>query len=501
MTCRFADTIYDEGGYLYEGWLVAGRGWVPYRDFHTKVTPLAYYFYGIPQAAFGPSVVLGRWQAAGASVIGLGLCCLALARRYGPWAAALAMWVFAATPAGLDQHFRALAVAPVALWLSLGLLGIALGPGRLGLAVAGCAAGLVFLTRQDLVGPVAALVVGAGVANRSWRASGWVALIAVAVALVGLSPFIVRPSRQLLSVISLGFVSAGPDVGVGPFTRTEPLTLRNLPWYLVFLARAYIGPLLLLMPGVAALTAARVRSLAQRHPLVFAGALVALLNPLLRGAGAAFRGANAFYLRDFYIELPLVTAAVGVLVAAWGAASEHRHRRLLEVLAVVAVVVGPAVGGLPKAVHFSRPTTLEGIQAAGRFIAQTTTPADRVFAIEDPHVFLEAGRELLPMLTHHLFLYQPSLSSGQLRGTTAFNLEMLIEALRREATVAVVTRRGMDWVRNNERTREGVAVAEALAAELAANWRLVAQQDNSFAGTISIYRPRDAGEGSRHVPG
>jgi len=64
----------------------------------------------------------------------------------------------------------------------------------------------------------------------------------------------------------------------------------------------------------------------------------------------------------------------------------------------------------------------------------------------------------------------------------------LMAALRREATVAVVTDRGMRWVRNNERTREGAAIAAAVAAELSANWRLVARQTNAFAGTISVYR-------------
>jgi hypothetical protein len=175
-------------------------------------------------------------------------------------------------------------------------------------------------------------------------------------------------------------------------------------------------------------------------------------------------------------------------VAAWRASSEVRHRRVLEVLFIAAVLLGPIVTGLPKTVRLGRPTTLEAIHAAARFIAEHTEPSDRLFALEDPHIFLEARRELFPMLTHHLFLYQPSLPTEVLRGTTAFNLEMLMAALRREATVAVVTDRGMRWVRNNERTREGAAIAAAVAAELSANWRLVARQTNAFAGTISVYR-------------
>ncbi|MCX7599171.1 MAG: hypothetical protein N2512_09940, partial [Armatimonadetes bacterium] len=488
ITVELADTVYDEGGYLYEGWAVASRGWVPYRDFHTKVTPLVYYFYGVPQAIIGPGVRVGRWQAVVTSLAALAICCVALRRRYGPWAAALVVWGFAAVPAGLDQHFRALAIAPVALWMSLGLLGIAVQPRFWGTVLAGCAAGLVFLTRQDLLGPAAALVVGAGLASGRWRASVSAAIFGALVALLGLAPFLLRPSPQLFSALSLGLVSAGPALGVGPFARTEPLTLGNLPWYVVFLARAYVAPLLLLLPGVAALVTTKAGLVARRHPLIFTGALAAALNLVVRGTGAALTGANAFYLRDFYIEVPLLTAAAGVLVAGWRAAGEHRHRRLLEVLALAAVVLGPVVNGLPKTVRFQRPTVLEGIEAAGRFIAANTGPADRVFAIDDPHIFLQAGRELLPMLAHHLFLYQPSVPTELLRGTHSFNLEMLVDALRREATVAVITERGMSWVRNNERTREGQAVAAAVARELSAGWRLVAREGNAFAGVISIYR-------------
>lgn len=500
LAVQFADTIYDEGGYLYEGWLAVARGWVPYRDFHTKVTPLIYYFYGLPQAVVGPGVSLGRHQAAAGSLVGLALCCWALARRYGLWAVVVAVFAFAAVPAGLDQHFRALAVAPIALWVSLGLLGVSLQPGKLGVLLAGVAAGLVFLTRQDVTGLAVGLVVGTGLASRSWRAMGWAALWAVAVALVGLAPFVLRPTPQLWSVISLGLVSGGDELGVGPFARTEPLTLANLPWYAAFLGRAYAAPLLLLLAGIAVLSATRGEFAASRHPVVFAAALGAVLNPVIRGCGAAVTGANAFYLRDFYIELPLVTAAAGLVVVAWRAATEGWQRRLVMAAGVLAVLIGPAVWGMPATIHRARPTPIEGIRAAGRFVAQATTPEDRIFAIEDPHIFLEAGRELLPMLTHHLFLYRP-LPTERLRGTTAFNLEMLVGALRREATVAVVTERGMKWTRENERTQEGLAIVRAVAEELAAHWQLVASQSNSFAGRISIYRRRGGGAGDLGGPG
>jgi hypothetical protein len=65
---------------------------------------------------------------------------------------------------------------------------------------------------------------------------------------------------------------------------------------------------------------------------------------------------------------------------------------------------------------------------------------------------------------------------------------MLIAMLRREATVAVVTERGMTWIAHNERTTAGVPVVAAVSDELRRNWAIAAKTHNSFLGDVRVYR-------------
>lgn len=44
--CNFGTSVYDEGGYLYEGWATVAHGQMPFRDFFAKLPPLLYYVYG-----------------------------------------------------------------------------------------------------------------------------------------------------------------------------------------------------------------------------------------------------------------------------------------------------------------------------------------------------------------------------------------------------------------------------------------------------------------------
>ena len=117
--CFYGTTVYDEGGYLYEGWLVVRHGWLPFRDFYTKLPPLIYWLYGLGQAACGPGLLVGRLQAV---LMTLGMLALsaALARRLaGKWAAVLVVWLFALSPAAVNAYFHAHSQAPTALFVVL----------------------------------------------------------------------------------------------------------------------------------------------------------------------------------------------------------------------------------------------------------------------------------------------------------------------------------------------------------------------------------------------
>jgi hypothetical protein len=257
----------------------------------------------------------------------------------------------------------------------------------------------------------------------------------------------------------------------------------------MYLTRAYLAPLLMLLPALALLRRRRLAATLTRHPLLATALLAAAANLAARGAVACVTKSNAFYLRDFYLELPLLAGAAGALVRAWQAASAPALRRWLALQAVAAVLLSPLVWGLPNTVRLQGPPALTGITAAGRFLAAHTAPTDRIFALEDPHIFLAAGRQLLPLLTHHLFMYRPAAPAGALVGTFCFNRPMLLNLLRHEATVVVWTQRGMEWVAHNERTGEGQEILAAVYRELKTHWHVVAEASNSFAGLIRIYRP------------
>lgn len=50
----------DEGGYLYDGWMITAGGGDPFEDITCKIPVFFYYFVGAFQAAFGPSLLVGR---------------------------------------------------------------------------------------------------------------------------------------------------------------------------------------------------------------------------------------------------------------------------------------------------------------------------------------------------------------------------------------------------------------------------------------------------------
>ncbi len=313
-------------------------------------------------------------------------------------------------------------------------------------------------------------------------------LLALAVVVAGLAPFLSSSRSEVASVVSLGLLrEKRPNLGPSPFAVTEQLSLHNLPWYLEFLAKVYITPIVwLLAASVIALTKPASR-LIVRHPVPAACLAIAISNPLFRGLGALATHRNAFYLRDFYIEMALVAGSAAVLTAAYRAARPSQ-RRFVVIAGVLGLLLAPPAMRVPASLRPHRPTELQGIHQASRFIASVTTPQDRIFALEDPQVFLDAGRSLLPLLTHHLFLYRPAATTADLRGTKSLNLEILIQMLRRDATVAVLTERGMTWIAHNERTTEGIKVAASVRNELQHNWMLVAETQNTFLGSVQVYR-------------
>ena len=60
----YHNTWYDEANYQYQGWAIFEFGWVPYADVWTRIPPLVFYIFGLPQYLFGPSLLVGRITSA-----------------------------------------------------------------------------------------------------------------------------------------------------------------------------------------------------------------------------------------------------------------------------------------------------------------------------------------------------------------------------------------------------------------------------------------------------
>ncbi|MBU0610372.1 MAG: hypothetical protein KKI08_20995, partial [Armatimonadetes bacterium] len=150
--CLFGTSVYDEGGYLYEGWITVADGQLPFRDFYAKLPPLVYYLYGAGQAACGPSVLMGRVESAFFMFAGLALAVGVAWRLAGPWAGVLTVWLLAGNPFALNYYLHAYAVAPTAFFIMLSVALLVLPrPRPAMLLAAGAAMGGVLLCRHDLL--------------------------------------------------------------------------------------------------------------------------------------------------------------------------------------------------------------------------------------------------------------------------------------------------------------------------------------------------------------
>lgn len=90
-------TVWDEGMYMYKGWLFTSARFTPFEDggVWTNQMPAAYFMAGLPQVMFGPGLAVGRYAAmlmGTLSMLGLGL---AGNRLGGRWWGAAVLWVAA----------------------------------------------------------------------------------------------------------------------------------------------------------------------------------------------------------------------------------------------------------------------------------------------------------------------------------------------------------------------------------------------------------------------
>lgn len=501
--CFFGTTVYDEGGYAYEGWLVVAHGWVPYRDFFTKVTPLIFYIYGIGQALFGPGLLVARITAILFALAGLGLGMIVARRLGGKWAAVATAWFFLPSLAPVAAQYQAFAISICAFFIMLALFFLTMPRARpLWLYLAGAAAALLVLSRHDLIFP--ALVI--------WVYMLWVypaplrhriGAVAGSFALIGLVmlPFLIIATDELLRILTIGRVGR-VDMGRGTYGTAARANIFSFSWHLWMVLR-YYGLLIIVAVPCAAWLIARARAqglglkpMLRRNAMLLLVPAVGLANWLGRVVGAIVLNMNIFYLLDFYMYLPLVVFAAVLFARVLARSGPLGFRPYHVALVIVAFFMVPLLAG--KGAHarlsFSLPTDLQRAQIGGEFIARHTTAEDTIFTIADPHIFLEAGRILPSQLGHQLFGYRIGGDTATVEARHFFNDDTIRRWLSGDADVAVMSAGTVEFLRG-ERNPDGEQLYAMIMELLAKNYDLVAEEPLAYGGVTTLYRLRPDASG------
>ncbi|MFO7945426.1 MAG: hypothetical protein R6V19_01230, partial [Armatimonadota bacterium] len=285
------------------------------------------------------------------------------------------------------------------------------------------------------------------------------------------------------------------------YSTAAPPTAGSFVWHLMMFVRWYTAPLLLLAPAAGYVLHAwrsdsgRVRSLLRRHGRIMLLLALAVANYLAHIAGSALLGHNIFYMLDFYIFFPVIAASAAVFVLSVRRLRERSLQWQLAAVGIVAVLVPLWTAGFPA------PLTGEGTYPASRIqrgaaaIARIVPAGEPIFTIDDPHQFLAAEREVLPPLTHQLFLFRDTPDTGAARRRHAFNYAMIDGWLSGEVKYAVISAGFVDWMLHSGRYEEGQMLYDFIHSRLADNYTLVERVDGSFRGPTRIYRLADPDDG------
>lgn len=501
----FQDTYYDESGYLYEGWLAAARGWVPFRDFAAKVPPVIYYAYGLPQRWFGPSLLVGRVESVLLTAGALWFA-VAVARRLGgSWAPPLVLWSFVFAMKTGEWYFRAAAYPVVAFWGMLALYCLegprsrrehppdSHPPDQLPVwrfYVALVAATLLLLSRHDLLGIYGPLGVYALTRPVGRRHKVIGVLLSVLLAVGALAPLAVIAPDQFAYAFSAGLTHAVSSPDIRPYARSAPVSLYTTGWYTMMALRDYFVPIVLLAPALGHFLVVR-RSRGDwwgciaRNPGPVLLAVVVVGNPLIRGTAAALTDSNAFYLRDGYIAIFLLVLSA-VLISRLMERAEPPVRGALVSVCVLACAMGVIMKGPPDLVHITRPPLVSQFAEGAAALRQHSAPDARVFALTELPTVLEAGREVFPPLTHSLFAFSLS-STEECHRLLCYNLDILDDWLAHEADAVVLSESGRESIVESVRYDRGQEIWGLIEARVEESFELAATVPDTGHGRLEVY--------------
>lgn len=487
-------TDYDEGGYAYGGWLVWAQGWLPYRDFFTRVPPLSYYIYGIPQVIFGPSLLVARLTSAALAGLSLGLAAVVARRLAGAWAAVATVWLFAVSAVVMSYHFHAMAVGVTGCFVTLTLCGLTWQSRPVpGVYLAAAAVALMLLSRHDTA-PVAAAVV---IYIARWhpaprRHRGLALALAAALIAAVMVPLYAMAPDAVAYMLTVGR-SAPPDVRPQAFMIGEAVTADTVA-HASWVWLKYRAGVFVLLLGAAGLVwwhrrRGAVLAFSANAALALALGLAQAMTCLAGIIGLRYSPSTLLYPFDFW---PLAVGAAALFVSAAQQIPDTWRRWGMGLApAVVAGVVllgwGPHV-----MITTARPTVLQRVDVGARFIAAHTSPEDRIFTVNDPHEFLQARRAILPELFEAFFNFRDSESTAVLARLHLFNRQRIQQWLSGDANVAVISDHSLNWVRSSGRYAGGEVLYRMIQEGLDRHYELVAETGATLGGRMRIYRLKAA---------
>lgn len=398
----------DEGWYLYAARLV-WQGQLPYRDFSFTQSPLMPYVYGLPQALFGSSLLVGRLTSASLWVATVVLA-VAVARRLGGrfgamfCAVLLAVYMFGTFNFVVVKTYSLMAFLLVA---TLAALASDL-PDRVRFPLASLLACLLALTRISGAPFAAVIVVWCAWAAPTVRIKASVLAVA-ALAIMGMDFFLAgNVSAAKWNLVDYHQLTV---VGQNTFDRVDDTFRNRIPEA----ARFYLAHIILISTVVLAAIAWPALRGWRRRSEVRAVALGLALFEL--GHFIAGEWHTDYLVAGVPCAVALAAAVAGRIVRqerfalriagadADAAASHGPARKLLASLLIGTAVLIPITTDYLPQLDWEGGSPLTRINDVAAFVDSHTAPTDMVLALESQTVLVDGDRANLPGVSLAQFSY------------------------------------------------------------------------------------------------
>ncbi len=475
----------DEGWYLYAANLVY-EGNILYADFLFTQAPLMPYLYGLPQAALGSSLYVGRFTSL-VLAFGLVLIVAAAARRLGgEFAAFIAVLALAFSPYAL-YHLTISKTYPLAAVL-IGLAVWSLTAERQSFCrrlLAVIALTLAAATRLSVIAAVPALLLSFLIFDRErWGRVLLYGLVATVLFACIFLPFLITDANNTLFGL-LGFHTVAYQAGNWFQYLYEKIdNIGSLVNNTVFL---WLGALLWLCLFAVRRKSPFWQNLRERS--VYVHLVVILVTIFL--ANFVPRATRFDYQ---IISLPPLVVLATVSIAK--VYRELRHdvaRRTLAAL-IIGIVLISALGGNH---HLDlRGGNLPGkeIDELAEFLNEQLDPGEKVFTMH-PYIAVAADRELLPGTEMAMFSYFPEWDRATCARHRVINDDIASEYIDSALAGAVILT-AADFRRNSTLTsldpRERERNAQEMLARIENRYRLALtmQSFGQWQETMYVYLRR-----------